>query len=145
MIAALTGPLEPKRALRTSEANTTSLIFASDDEVLEAFHARRWTDGLPFVLPTEERVRAMITGSGRKPSEVIGVVPPRWAEATVENLAINAVMAGRQARGHPHRGDRRARQALRLHPDVQDVEVGDAKDRARVTLDRAAPVGGVTR
>src|SRR5262249_12814062 len=48
----------------------------------------------PFVPPTEERVRAMIAGSGRPAAEVIGVVPPRWAEATVANIAVNAVMAG---------------------------------------------------
>ena len=36
----------------------------------------------------------MIAGSGRRAGEVIAVVPPRWAEATVENIAINAVMAG---------------------------------------------------
>jgi hypothetical protein len=46
------------------------------------------------VLPTAERVRAMIAGSGRRAGEVIAVVPPRWAEATVENIAVNAVMAG---------------------------------------------------
>src|SRR5206468_5057388 len=68
--------------------------FANEDEALEAFHARRLTDGLPFVLPTAERVQAMVAGSGRPASEVIAVVPPRWAEATVENIAINAVMAG---------------------------------------------------
>jgi hypothetical protein len=36
----------------------------------------------------------MIAGSGRQAGEVIAVVPPRWAEATVENIAVNAVMAG---------------------------------------------------
>jgi hypothetical protein len=68
--------------------------FGSDDEALEAFHARRLTDGLPFVMPTAERVQAMVAGSGRRADEVIAVVPPRWAEATVESIAINAVMAG---------------------------------------------------
>src|SRR5215475_2328242 len=62
--------------------------FADEDDALESFHARRLSDGLPFVLPTQERVQAMIAG------EVIAIVPPRWAEATVENIAINAVMAG---------------------------------------------------
>ncbi|MBI4081538.1 MAG: hypothetical protein HY423_02900 [Candidatus Lambdaproteobacteria bacterium] len=70
------------------------LTFENDDDAREAFHARRWSDGLPFVFPTEQRVRAMIAGAGRPAAEPIGVVPPRWAEATVENIAINAVMAG---------------------------------------------------
>jgi len=82
------------RGAPTSAPAPRQLAFADDDEVTEAFHARRWTDGLPFVLPTEARVRAMVAGSGRAPSEVVAVLPPRWAGATVENIAINAVMAG---------------------------------------------------
>lgn len=78
----------------TAELAAERLTFVSEDEAVEAYHARRWTDGLPFVLPTAERVQAMVAGSGRRPSEVIAVVPPRWAEATVENIAVNAVMAG---------------------------------------------------
>ena len=76
------------------EVAPARLVFASDDELREDFHARRWTDGLPFVAPTEERVNAMVAGSGRARTEVVGVIPPRWAEATVENIAVNAVMAG---------------------------------------------------
>ena len=83
----------PFRSSSTESANER-FTFASDDEALEAFHTRRLTDGLPVVLPTSERVQAMIAGSGRRANEVIAVVPPRWAEATVENIAINAVMAG---------------------------------------------------
>src|SRR5262245_4712840 len=96
VLRALTDGHEARTAAMPSseEASARRLTFASDDEVLEAYHARRWTDGLPFVLPTPERVRAMVAGSGRSGSEVIAVVPPRWAEATVENIAVNAVMAG---------------------------------------------------
>jgi len=77
-----------------ASAVSPRFTFADEDEALETFHARRFTDGLPFVLPIAERVQAMIAGSGRRAGEVIAVVPPRWAEATVENIAINAVMAG---------------------------------------------------
>jgi len=95
VIRGLTGDPAARRAsAAASGAAPTSFTFASDDEALETFHARRLTDGLPFVLPTAERVEAMIAGSGRRAGEVIAVVPPRWAEATVENIAINAVMAG---------------------------------------------------
>lgn len=58
------------------------------------FEQNGWTDGLPIIPPTEERVSRMIEGSKRNPEDVIGVVPPRWAPATVEKIAINAVMAG---------------------------------------------------
>ena len=96
VIAGLTGGAGGAGAPSATAARSSSarLAFASDDELLEAFHTRRWTDGLPFVAPTEERVRAMVAGAGRPRHEVIGVIPPRWAEATVENIAINAVMAG---------------------------------------------------
>jgi hypothetical protein len=70
------------------------LAFADDDDAQEAFFDKGWTDGLPIVPPTAERVQAMIAGAGRSARDVIGKVPPRWAEATVENVAVNAVMAG---------------------------------------------------
>jgi hypothetical protein len=46
------------------------------------------------VPPTEERVLAMLTGTGRTPDEVVAVVPPDLVEVTVEKVAIAAVMAG---------------------------------------------------
>jgi hypothetical protein len=58
------------------------------------YYARGWTDGLPIIPPTEERVWDMLAGTRRRPDEVIGKVPPKWGECTVEKVAINAVMAG---------------------------------------------------
>ena len=97
VIRGLTGDAATRPAGAASSGAATAnehLTFANEDEALEAFHTRRLTDGLPVVLPTAERVQAMVAGSGRPASDVIAVVPPRWAEATVENIAINAVMAG---------------------------------------------------
>src|SRR5262249_41924351 len=56
--------------------------------------ARGWSDGLPLVPPTEERVLRMLDGTARDPQEVVGPVPPALAAATVEKIAVNAVMAG---------------------------------------------------
>jgi hypothetical protein len=64
----------------------------SPDAVLEAFVERGWCDGLPIVPPTEERVRIMLADADRTRS--LGPMPPLWREATLELLAINAVMAG---------------------------------------------------
>jgi len=61
---------------------------------VEACYERGWSDGLPVVPPTEERVLEMLDGTSRSPREVIGTVPPNLAECTVEKVAINAVMAG---------------------------------------------------
>ena len=64
-------------------------------EAVEAhFHERGWTDGLPIVPPTPERVRAMLAGLDAEPDLVLGKIPPLWGETTVEKVAINAVIAG---------------------------------------------------
>ena len=52
------------------------------------------TDGLPVVPPTEARVARMLEGTSLAPGEVVAEVPPNLAPATVEKIAINAVMAG---------------------------------------------------
>jgi hypothetical protein len=58
------------------------------------FEEKGWTDGLPIIPPTEERVARMLEAIQRDSQDVIGFVPPKWAPATVEKVAINAVMAG---------------------------------------------------
>lgn len=64
------------------------------DEVFDYFYSHGHTDGLPVVPPTENRVRAMLAGTRRDPAESLGLIPPADHEATVEKVAINAVMAG---------------------------------------------------
>ena len=76
------------------ELMSQQLTYADIDEMQEAFHAKAWSDGLPVMPPTVEKVRAMVAGARRSAREVLGVIPPRWAEATVEHVAVNAVMAG---------------------------------------------------
>ena len=72
------------------------VIRATDptDEVNRLFEARGWTDGLPIVPPTLERVERMCATTARAPAAVLGEVEPLRGEATVEKLAANAVMAG---------------------------------------------------
>ena len=60
-----------------------------------------WGDGLPLVPPSEDRVRRYVAASGRFPDEHLGDLPPRGGRATVEKLAINAVMAGAPAEAMP--------------------------------------------
>src|SRR5438132_11870819 len=68
--------------------------IGEDEDEQEAMFARGWSDGLPLVPPTEERVLRMLDGTARDPQEVLGLVPPALAAATVEKIAINAVIAG---------------------------------------------------
>jgi hypothetical protein len=72
---------------------TASRDDAFDDDQ-EMFFARGWTDGLPVVMPTAAKVAAMVAAAGRDASEQIGPLPPRWRHASIEKLAVNAVMAG---------------------------------------------------
>jgi hypothetical protein len=58
------------------------------------YQERGWTDGLPIVPPTEARVRECLRATDRDPREIVGVLPPRQGEATIEKIAVNAVMAG---------------------------------------------------
>lgn len=55
---------------------------------------RGWSDGLPVVPPTEDRVLRMLAGTTRAPDEIIGAIPSDFAPCSVEKVAINAVMAG---------------------------------------------------
>ncbi len=71
-------------------------VGESLEAVNKLFYGRGWSDGLPIVPPTVERVEAMLAFTGRDPQEVVAVLPPKMGEATVEKLAINAVMAGCQ-------------------------------------------------
>jgi len=70
------------------------LVEESFEAANDYFQDKQWTDGLPIVPPTPERVRAMLDGFGRDPQEVVARIPPFWADATIEKIAINAVMAG---------------------------------------------------
>ncbi len=76
---------------------TAELISLADDsqEALDDhLDARGWSDGLPVVAPTAERVDAMVQASGRSAAESLGPMPPRQGDATIEAQAVNAVMAG---------------------------------------------------
>ena len=55
---------------------------------------RRWGDGLPIVAPTEEAVQRMLRHTKRASGEVVATIAPGMGAATVEYIAIQAVMAG---------------------------------------------------
>ncbi len=100
IIEALTQPLPASAAAEGGhERSTPRLVEPDTEENLRAlFERNRWTDYLPIVLPTEERVEAMLAGTGRRGDEVVGHMQPTanrgaW-EYTVEKVAVNSVMAG---------------------------------------------------
>lgn len=63
-------------------------------EAIETCYELGWTDGLPVVPPTVERVEAFLNYVQRAPEEVLGTIPERRREVTVGKVAANAVMAG---------------------------------------------------
>ena len=68
--------------------------IASADDEFEFMFDQGFSDGFPLVPPTPERVIRMLSGTSRDPQEVVATVAPNMGEATVEKVAINAVMAG---------------------------------------------------
>ena len=78
----------------------TSFTFTEHD-VQEEFFARGWTDGLPVVPPTPDRVEAMLTFAGVTAGDVVGTVPERSRNITAEKAAINSVMAGCEPQHFP--------------------------------------------
>ena len=66
----------------------------TDLDAIEYYFAQGLTDGLPVVPPTEARVRAMLDATPKPADDVVALVPPNFGAATVEKVAVNAVMAG---------------------------------------------------
>jgi len=79
-----------KAAIDPELAAAMSAPSGSDD--VEEMFERGWTDGLPVIPPTQERVEAMLSGCDGQIS--LGLVPPAMGEATLERVAACAVLAG---------------------------------------------------
>ncbi len=97
ILAALTRPLTAEeKAPKSKEAERLSRkVFKGDlKEVNRFFYKRGWTDGFPIVPPTEEEVAEMLAGTDLPSNHVVGKIIPRMGKATIEKVAINAVMAG---------------------------------------------------
>jgi hypothetical protein len=83
------------------DAAFTVVFRGTLDEVEDHFHRNGWSDGLPVIPPTVDRVKAFLSCTDRPPSEVLGVLAPEKREATVMNVAVNGVMAGCRAEYMP--------------------------------------------
>ena len=70
------------------------LSFQTYGQMLAEFEKRGWGDGLPVAPATPDVVAEFVEASGRDAGDILGDIPPTWGEATVEKVAINAVMAG---------------------------------------------------
>jgi len=97
MVAALTKPLtaDEKAPKPREPENPPRVVFKGNlEEVNRFFYQRGWTDGLPVIPPTEEAVAEMLAGTDLPADHLVEKLEPRLGKATVERIAINAVMAG---------------------------------------------------
>lgn len=97
IIAALTRPVTPDEASPKAPPPEKPARFSFKgnlEEVNRFFYKRGWTDGFPIIPPTEEAVQQMLTGTDLAPDHIVERLLPRMGKATIEKIAINAVMAG---------------------------------------------------
>ena len=80
--------------MTTHSLSSRRLEFADDAAAMEYYAEQGWTDGLPVVPPTPERVARFLDHAGRPASAIIGTEPTKGRVITAEKVAINAVMAG---------------------------------------------------
>lgn len=80
--------------MSASGHTSTRFRFSDLDEAQEYYHEQGMTDGLPIVLPTEDRVQAMLDYAGLQANDVIAEEGIRGKVFIAEKVAINSVMAG---------------------------------------------------
>ena len=105
----LTKPLsEEDKATRTIQQSAGPDHFGPDtaENLQKMFREKGMTDFLPIVLPTEEKVAAMLKATSHKPDEIVGKISPtpgvfEYWSYTVRQVAVNAVMAGADPKYFP--------------------------------------------
>jgi hypothetical protein len=96
VVEGLTRPLTPEeKSPKQQTGKTPRVAFkGSLQEVNRFYYSKGWTDGLPIIPPTEAAVAEMMTGTDLPPDHVVATLIPRKGKATIEKIAVNAVMAG---------------------------------------------------
>ena len=96
IIGALTNPLtdEEKSPKIRTETEPKIAFKGTYDQVNQFYYRKGWGDGLPITLPTQARVDEMMKGTDLSPDHVVTKLIPRMGKATVEKIAVNAVMGG---------------------------------------------------
>jgi hypothetical protein len=77
------------------EPGARDIVFSgSFEEVNAYFYDREWSDGLPIVPPTLEKIEAFLSFTDRDRDETLGIVLPESRAVTIWSVAVNGVMAG---------------------------------------------------
>ena len=96
IIGALTRPLtEEEKSPKVKVVTEPKIAFKGTyDQVNQFFYRKGWGDGLPITPPSQDRVDEMMKGTDLPPDHVVAKLIPRMGKATIEKIAVNAVMAG---------------------------------------------------
>ncbi len=93
VIANLT--VQPDEVVLPDEPGSRDIaITGTFEEVNDFFYEREWSDGLPIVPPTIEKIQEFLSFTHRKPDETLGIVLPESRAVTIWSIAVNGVMAG---------------------------------------------------
>jgi len=94
LIGKLTGDV-PRQQVAGAEPQSGAIVCSGTlDEIQERFDLELWSDGLPIVPPTRERVAAFLAYTRREPHSAIRALPQEGRAATAHSIAVNGVMAG---------------------------------------------------
>ncbi|MBN2061018.1 MAG: hypothetical protein JW882_11455 [Deltaproteobacteria bacterium] len=98
IINALISPLkdeERRTGTYISPRPSRVAVTGTLSEIQDYYYNQGRTDGLPVIPPTKEGVAKMLKGTGHSPDSIVtGSMPPEGLEVTVEQVAVNGVMAG---------------------------------------------------
>jgi len=95
IVKLLTERAQEEKSEKSAEPRPDDIVYeGSFEEVNEYFHENRWSDGLPIVPPTPEKVNEFMKYTGRSPGEQLGLLLPANREITVWKIGVNGVMAG---------------------------------------------------
>ena len=96
VVEGMTKPLSPEEKSPKQQTGKSQRVSFKGtlQEVNQFYYRKGWGDGLPIIPPTEEAVAEMLTGTDLPPDHIVAKIIPRKGKATVEKIAINAVMAG---------------------------------------------------
>ena len=95
IISAMIKPLTKEEKSPEKIQDLSGLVYkGSLEDVNNFFYKNGWTNGAPIIPPTEKAVREMLKGTDLARDHVVAKIPPMLGKATVEKIAVNAVMAG---------------------------------------------------
>ncbi len=96
LVEGLTAPLteEEKNPSPADQSLATRTFEGTPDQISDLFYSYGWTNGTPVKMPTREAVDEMMRGTDYPADYVVAKIPPMMGLATVEKIAVNAVMAG---------------------------------------------------